>query len=95
MGRKQESNEPSYPNWETDTVINNEFCYLPDTCIMDSDLFSFASNLAMISNIHYSDSITDGEKYRIWYKETDLIYLSNLNRRHIEINSAWIILARI
>lgn len=85
-GRKQEPTAIAHPKWKIDTIINREFCYLPDTCIMDSGLFSFTSNLAEIGNICYSDSITDGKKYYIWYKETEAIFLYNLARRNIEID---------
>lgn len=53
-GRKQEPTAIAHPKWKIDTIINRKFCYLPDTCIMDSGLFSFTSNLAEIGNICYS-----------------------------------------
>lgn len=85
-GLKQETSAFSHPELEMDTVANNEFCYLPDTCIMDRGLFSFTSNLAKMGNIYYSDSITDGKKYCAWYKETKSLFLSNFSRRNIGID---------
>lgn len=80
-----DSKTHSHYEWRTDTIINDAFYYLPDTCIMDGDLFVFAKNLIDIERI-YTDTVTDAKQYTSWYKKTDSIYMSNLHSRNIEID---------
>lgn len=72
--------------WRADTIINDAFYYLPDTCIMDDDLYVFAKNLIEIERIIYGNSIADAKQYKSWYTTTDSIYMSTLNSRNIEID---------
>ncbi|MBD5234290.1 MAG: hypothetical protein HDS65_08965 [Bacteroidales bacterium] len=84
-GCSRDNKTHSHYDLRADTIMNDAFCYIPDTCIMDGDLFVFAKNLIDIEQI-YADSITDAKHYKSWYKKTDSIYLSNLNCRNIEID---------
>lgn len=79
------NNEES--KWKNDTIVNTAFCYLPDTCIIDKDLYAFAVNLIGIEQV-YMDSVTNIECYKTWFNNTDSqVYCDLYRDRGIEIDS--------
>ena len=86
-GRNELSLTTTPSEWGKDTVVNTAFCYLPDTCIIDKDLYAFAANLIDIERI-YTDSTTNIECYKEWFNNTSSQGYCDLYRdRDIEIDS--------
>lgn len=83
--RKESLSTFSPTKWRNDTIVNTTFYYLPDTYIMDSSLFLFASKLMDVEQI-YNDSIVDAYKYKLWFKKTDSLFRAELVNRHIGID---------
>lgn len=69
--------------WRSDTIKNEVFSYLPDTCIMDSDLFVFAAKLIEVNRLFDNDSTANIEQYKDWYAKTNYVFNSKLFARNI------------
>lgn len=84
---KEHTLTDSQSKWRNDTVVNTVFFYMPDTCIIDKDLFMFATNLVDIERI-YLDSTINIECYKEWFNNTSShLYCELYRDRSIEIDS--------
>lgn len=79
------SHKDAEDSLNNDTITNDRFCYLPDTLIMDRQLFLFASKLTEIEQI-YNDSIADSNIYQSWFREADSLFRADLDNRHVGID---------
>lgn len=88
-GGKEQTLTDSQSKWRNDTVINTAFSYMPDTCIIDKDLFRFATNLMGLERI-YVDSTINIECYKNWFYNTEShIYCVLYRDRSIEKDSCF------
>lgn len=84
-GCKHQYTNDFKPKWRNDTIYNSGF-YLPDTCVMDSDLFILMTKLSDIAQRLYVNTEMNCEckTYKTWYTSVDSFLNTNMRKRAID-----------
>lgn len=84
-GSKNQSANDFKSEWRNDTIYNSGF-YLPDTCVIDSDLFILTTKLFDIAQRLYVNTEMNCEckTYKTWYTSVDSFLNTNMRKRAID-----------